>query len=416
MKFLFIHQNFPGQYRHLAPALRDRGHTCRAIGGTTAEQMPGILLDRIRYPGVGRPPGIHQWAMDLQRKCLRADAVARKAYELAKQGFKPDLIIGHPGWGELIAIKDVYPDVPVLHQLEFVYQLNGADRGFDPEFSAEESKSDDQWRSATQLRLRRAPQLLALHDLDHAIAPTHWQASTAGDLFGDRISVIHEGVDTRQIRPDWNARVSLKKRGISFKKGDEVVSYVARNLEPYRGFHIFMRMLPLLQAQRPNCHVVIVGADGVSYGAEPTNGRSWREVLLKEVGNQLDLSRIHFVGRVAHSVLHNLFQVSACHIYLTYPFVLSWSLLEAMSCGAVIIGSATPPVQEVIRDGENGLMVNFFDAKELAGQITKVLESPEAYTPLSIAARNTIKQNYELNDICLPRQIELIKQLTSQNP
>ena len=122
------------------------------------------------------------------------------------------------------------------------------------------------------------------------------------------------------------------------------------------------------------------------------------------------------MGRVAHSVLHNLFQVSACHIYLTYPFVLSWSLLEAMSCGAVIIGSATPPVQEVIRDGENGLMVNFFDAKELAGQITKVLESPEAYTPLAIAARNTIKQNYELNDICLPSQIELIEQLTSQNP
>ena len=175
--------------------------------------------------------------------------------------------------------------------------------------------------------------------------------------------MIHEGVDTRQIRPDSNAKVSLKKRGLTFKKGDEVVSYVARNLEPYRGFHIFMRMLPLLQAQRPNCHVVIVGADGVSYGAKPTNGRSWRQVLLEEVGGQLDLSRIHFVGRVAHSVLHNLFQVSACHIYLTYPFVLSWSLLEAMSCGAVIIGSATPPAQEVIRDGKNGLIVNFFDAK-----------------------------------------------------
>ncbi len=177
-----------------------------------------------------------------------------------------------------------------------------------------------------------------------------------------------------------------------------------------------MRMLPQLQVQRPNCHVVIVGADGVSYGAEPTNGRSWRKVLQKEVGGQLDLSRINCVDRVTHSVLLKLFQVSACHIYPTYPFVLSWSLLEAMSCGAVIIGSATPPAQEVIRNKEDGLMVNFIDGNELAGQITEALESPETYARFAIVARNTIKQNYELNDICLPSQKELIEQLTSQNP
>ena len=412
MNFLFIHQNFPGQYCHLAPALRARGHACLAIGGPTAVQLPGIHLHRVRYPGLGRPPGIHPWAEDFQLKCLRADAVARKAHQLAQQGFKPDLILGHPGWGELLAIKDVLPDVPVLHQLEFVYQLAGADAGFDPEFASGAVDPVSQWRSASRLRLRRAPQLLAFHDLDHALAPTHWQASTAPQLFADRISVIHEGIDTLRIRPDPDAQVQLRGAGLSFRPGDEVVSYVARSLEPYRGFHVFMRMLPRLLACRPRCHVVIVGSDGVSYGAAPAVERSWRQVLLDELKGQLDLSRIHFVGRVSHPVLHNLFQVSACHVYLTYPFVLSWSLLEAMSCGSVVVASATAPVQEVIRNEQNGLLVDFFDPGALADQVAKVLASPDDYRPLALAARQTVQKDYDLSEICLPRQLQLVEQLT----
>lgn len=411
MNFLFIHQNFPGQYCHLAPALRAGGHVCRAIGGPTAVQLPGIPLDRVCYPGLGRPPGIHPWVEDFQVKCLRADAVAQQALQLAQQGFQPDLILGHPGWGELLVIKDVFPDVPVLHQLEFVYQLAGADAGFDPEFAPALADPLDQWRSASRLRLRRAPQLLAFHDLDHAMAPTQWQASTAPQLFADRISVIHEGIDTRRIRPNPDAQVQLRGAGLTFCPGDEVVSYVARNLEPYRGFHVFMRMLPLLQARRPRCHVVIVGADGVSYGAPPADGRSWRQVLLHELKGQLDLSRIHFVGRVSHPVLHNLFQVSACHVYLTYPFVLSWSLLEAMSCGSVVVASATAPVREVIRNGENGLLVDFFDHEALADQVAAVLASPDDYRPLAQAARQTVETAYDLSDICLPRQLQLVERL-----
>ena len=416
MNFLFIHQNFPGQYCHLAPALHARGHLCRAIGGPTAVQLPGIHLDRVRYLGSAHPPGIHPWAKDLQLKCLRADAVARKAHQIAQQGFIPDLIIGHPGWGELLGIKDVFPDVPVLHQLEFVYQLNGADTGFDSEFAPAASESQNQWRSKTKLRLRRAPQLLALHDLDHAMAPTQWQASTAGAIFSGRISVIHEGIDTQRIRPNPSAEIHLEKAGLTFRPGDEVVSYVARSLEPYRGFHVFMRMLPLLQARKPHCHAVIVGDDGVSYGAAPLNGSSWRKVLLDEMADQLDLSRIHFVGRIPHPVLHSLFQVSACHVYLTYPFVLSWSLLEAMSCGAVVIASATPPVQEVICDGENGMLVDFFDRQALADRIAAVLTSLNKYEPLANNARKTVVDNYDLNNICLPRQLHLIEQLTSNSP
>jgi glycosyltransferase involved in cell wall biosynthesis len=336
--------------------------------------------------------------------------VAQQAARLAQQGFRPDLIIGHPGWGELLAIKDVFPNVPVLHQLEFVYQLSGADVGFDPEFT-DPPDPTPAWRAATRLRLRRAPQLLALHDLDHAWAPTQWQASTAPEVFADRITVIHEGIDTQAARPNPMAEIRLQAAGLSFRPGDELVSFVARNLEPYRGFHVFMRMLPLLQARRPHCHVVIVGADGVSYGSPPPDGRSWRQTLLQELDGQLDLSRIHFVGRVPHSVLHNLFQVSACHVYLTYPFVLSWSLLEAMSCGAVVVASATAPVQEVIADGENGFLVDFFDSAALAARVEAVLEAPGEHRALAREARRTVQQRYDLESMCLPRQLQLVEQL-----
>ena len=413
MNILFIHQNFPGQYCHLARALQRAGHVCLAIGGPTAKALPGIPLHRLSYKHVDRARGIHPWVEDLHTKCLRAEAVARQAFRLQQQGLRPDLIIGHPGWGELLAIKDVFPSVPVLHQLEFVYQLQGADTGFDTEFVPPLAEATDHWQFAARLRLRRAPQLLALHDLDHAMAPTQWQASTAPDFFADRISVIHEGINTQRLHPDPQAQINLQGAGLTFRPGDEIVSFVARNLEPYRGFHVFMRMLPLLLARRPKCHVVIVGGNGVSYGSPPlhANERSWRQVLLQELAGQLDLSRIHFVGRVPHSVLHNLFQVTACHVYLTYPFVLSWSLLEAMSCGAVVVASDTPPVQEVIRDGENGFLVDFFDRDTLAERIAAVLDEPDAHVPIARAARNHVSTCYDLDRICLPKQMHLVERL-----
>ena len=406
MDVLFVHQNFPGQYRHLAPALVRAGHRCWSLGGPASASLGELPHVRYRLPvAAGGVP--HPWALDLSIKCQRAEAVAASVVQLLDEGFKPDLVIGHPGWGELLAIKDVLPAVPVLHHLEFVYQLHGADAGFDPEFASQD------WHAAARLRLRRAPQLLAFHDLDHAWAPTHWQASTAPEQFRSRVSVIHEGIDTARIRPLASAHVELRRAGLCFRLGDEVVSFVARHLEPYRGFHVFMRMLPRLQALRPGCHVVIVGGDGVSYGAPPAGGGSWRQALLKELSGQLDLSRVHFVGRVPHSVLHNLFQVSACHVYLTYPFVLSWSLLEAMSCGAVVVGSATPPVQEVIEHGINGLLVDFFDPVGIAEAVADVLTAPSGFAHLGQAARESVQQRYDLTSVCLPQQLRLVEGLAA---
>lgn len=263
MNIISIHQNFPGQYRHLAPALLEQGDTVTAIGGPTSRALPGIPLHRYDPLPAGGVPACHPWAADLQTKSLRAEAVAELLDTLRKGGLRPDLVIGHPGWGELLVVKDVFPDVPVLHQVEFVYQLEGADTGFDPEFAVHG------WQERARLRLRRAPQLLAFHDLDWGLAPTAWQASTGPEAFRQRVSVIHEGIDTDRIAPRAGAEIRLAKAGLSFRPGDEVVSFVARQLEPYRGFHRFLRMLPQLQRLRPRAHVVIVGGDGVSYGSPP---------------------------------------------------------------------------------------------------------------------------------------------------
>jgi glycosyltransferase involved in cell wall biosynthesis len=218
--------------------------------------------------------------------------------------------------------------------------------------------------------------------------------------------VIHEGIDTTRVAPRQGSELRLEKAGLSLRPGDEVVSFVARNLEPYRGIHCFLRMLPLLQQLRPQARVVIVGEEGVSYGAPPAGGGSWKQVLLQELAGKLDLSRIHFVGLVPHPVLHELFRICACHVYLTYPFVLSWSLLEAMTCGAVVIGSATPPVQEVIRPGENGLLVDFFDGEGLADTIAAVLRDPAGHRPLGRQARRDAIDAFDLQTVCLRALVE----------
>ena len=405
MRVLLIHQNFPGQYRHLAPALAARGDQLLAFG---APQAPGLEpIPLRRYPLPKETPPCHPWASDFQVKCVRAQAVARLASQCRQEGFSPDLVIGHPGWGELLAIKDVFPATPVLHQLEWVYPLNGGDSSFDPEFPP----SDQEARS--RVRLRRATQFLAFHDLDHAWAPTHWQAASGPKEFQDRISVIHEGIDTRAIVPNPAAEIRLQRAGLTLRAGDEVLTFVSRNLEPYRGFHTFMRLLPELQRRRPSLRVLIVGGDGVSYGQPPKGGGTWRQVLLQELARQLDLQRLHFVGKVPHAVLPQLFQVARAHVYLTYPFVLSWSLLEAMACGAVVVGSATAPVMEVIEAGHNGHLVDFFDRAAWLDTLEHVLAEPEAQRGLAAQARQTVVERYDLRGHCLPRQLELVDRVAA---
>jgi len=406
---LILHQNFPGQYLHLAQALRDRGDTVVSIGMEKAQELPGIPLHRYDPVAGGVIPECHPLLADSQTKVLRGTAVAQTILRLMGEGLQPDLVIGHSGWGELLAIADILPGVPVVHHQELIYNLRGADYGFDKEFH------HPAWMDHTNLRLRRHFQLFALDLYPCATTSTWWQWSSIPAAYRDRVVVVHEGVDTTRITPSQppgdTGEITLSRDGVVLRPGDEVVTFVNRTLEPCRGFHIFMRMLPLLQQLRPNMRAIVVGRDGHGYGGTPPGGGDWRTFMLKELGNRIDTKRLHFVGQVPHSVLHRVFRLSACHVYFTVPFILSWSLLEAMACECLVVGSRTPPVQEVVEHGRNGLLVDFFDHEELAKTVARVLANPKDYQELRNAARKTIVERYDLRSRCLPMQIEMLDAL-----
>ncbi len=400
MKILFVHQNFPGQYVRLAPALASRGHEVTTIGGPRSRPLPGIRHERYRLPA-DTLSATHGLARDFEAKMVRAEAVAGLALKLRQAGYRPDLVLGHSGWGETVFLKDVWPDAKLVSLVEFVYGASGADVGFDPEFSGNGAES------VSLVRGRNAAVLLAMDASDSIVAPTKWQASRIPPNYSDRTSVIHDGIDTTAVRPDPAASISLARDSVVCRAGDEIVTFVARNLEPYRGFHSFMRALPEILEARPKARAVIVGGDGVSYGQPPPPGQTWKAMMLAEVGSSLDMSRVHFVGQIPYGTYVRLLQVSAAHVYLTYPFVLSWSMLEAMAAGCLVIGSATPPVQEVLRHGENGLLVDFFSPDDIAGRVIEVLETPRRYADLRDAARGTAKR-YDFRGACLPRHLDLL--------
>ncbi|WP_212524885.1 glycosyltransferase [Actibacterium sp. MT2.3-13A] len=399
MRILFVHQNYPGQFLHLAPALEARGHQVLAI--TSEDNKRGFRLPHMRYRF--QEPEMKGLGAAYSIAARRGAAAAMTAGKLReKHGFVPDVIFGHPGWGETLFLKEVFPEARLLTYAEFYYSATGLDCGFDPELGA----LDLPRRIMTASR--RAHLLQALADSDAALAPTEWQASTfPADLRG-KIRVIHDGIDTGKVRPDPGARFAVPG-GPELKAGDEVLTFVNRNLEPYRGYHVFLRALPEVLKARPEAQVVIVGGDGCSYSPLPGAGRNWKEIFLSEVADRLDLSRVHFVGNLPYGDYLSVLQISRVHAYLTYPFVLSWSLLEAMSAGCNILGSATPPVQEVVADGATGRLVDFFDVAGWAAAMTKELADPEAAAPRRQAARAHVVRHYDLETVCLPRLVDFVE-------
>jgi len=409
MKYLFVHQNFPGQFRHIATALAARGHEVVALGvNKSAETFPGVRHLLYREPKMEKAPhGEHPLAaamMEVDTKVMRGEAAARAMAQIAqKEKFIPDVVVAHSGWGEAFFVKEVFPKARLVVYAEYYYGAEGGDTHFDPEFAKPSITMNE------RVHVKNTHLLHALNDCDFAIAPTEFQKSRHPAWSLDRIRVVHEGIDTQRFAPDPKATVQLQSAGVTLHPGDEVITFVVRQLEPYRGYHIFMRALPLLQQLRPNLRVVLVGADGTSYGAPPPQGKTWKNIFLDEVKDKLDMSRVHFVGRVPHATLTQLMQVSALHVYLTYPFVLSWSLMEAMSIGCLILASDTAPVREVIEHGKNGLLTPFFDVEKLAHTAAETLERRAELTSLRDAARRTIVDRYDLQSQCLPHLLHLLE-------
>jgi len=401
MKFLFIHQNFPGQYVHLVRHLAAQGgHQIYFITQPNSVEMMGVR--KVTYPKDERSRiNCHAYSVEFDRAVYAASMVAELCRELRSGGFSPDVVIGHSGWGETMFVKDVFPDAPLLANFEFYYHYRGIDVGFDPEFASI-------FQDPSRLRTRNTTNLLAFEAADWGHSATQWQRSLYPPAMRARISAIHEGVDTDIVRPNPQATFRLPGSTRALTRRDEVITYVARNLEPYRGFHIFMRSLPEILRRRRRAQVVIAGGDGVSYGMPPPPKSSFREMMLLELGEKLDLSRVHFVGRLDYHEYLNLLQVSSVHVYLTYPFVLSWSFIEAMASGCLIVGSRTPPVLEVLQEGVNGLSVDFFAHGALTELIDAALARPTAMQHLRNAARATAVSQYDLKKVLLPRWERLI--------
>ncbi|MGL5010315.1 MAG: glycosyltransferase [Paracoccaceae bacterium] len=405
MKILFVHQNYPGQFLHLGPAMAQRGHECLALTDSANNRPSPVPTVRYTHKAEKVDPAACRLGRNYTTMSDRGVTVARAAIQLRDQkGYTPDVIFGHSGWGETLFLKEVWPNAKLIVYAEFYYKGTGADVGFDLEFS---QANFDQVMIA-QGRTAHLGQSL-LH-ADAAVAPTKWQASTYPAPLKPMITTIFDGVNTQLLKPNPQASLTLPN-GQTLRAGDEVLTFVNRNLEPYRGYHIFMRALPAVLAARPNAQVVIVGGDTVSYGNAPKGGTGWKDVFLDEVKDKIDPARVHFMGRVPYPDFVSLMQIARTHAYLTYPFVLSWSMVEAMAAGAVIAASRTAPVEEMITHGKNGLLVDFFDVPAWSETLTDTLANPAKYAPLGQAARQTVIENYDLLSICLPRMIAHVENI-----
>lgn len=401
MKILFVHQNFPGQFLHLAPALAARGHH---VMGLTDEKNPRpspVRVVRYKAPLDLKLPGVLGRAYSEHAE--RGWLAARGCRALRdRHNYTPDVIFGHSGWGETLFLNEIWPDAKLLVYAELLYRTRGHDVGFDPELSPD----SDEGRVATVAR--SAHLIQGLVQADAGLAPTRYQADSFPPELRQKLTVIHDGIDTEKVSPNPAAELALPG-GQVLRPGDEVLTYVSRSLEPYRGFHRFMRALPEVMRARPQAQVVVVGADGVSYGSLPRDAAGWKEKMLAELDGRLDLSRIHFMGRVPYPQYLALLQVSKVHCYLTYPFVLSWSLTEAMAAGCHVVASDTEPVRELVSDGQNGRLVPFFDQPALEAALIQGLAGDPEAPRLRAAARQTILDGYDLKRHSLPRLIDWVE-------
>lgn len=408
MRVLFIHQNFPGQFRHVAAAMAAAGHHVSALAEAQNPPIPGVTLHRYAAPEMSpeAQARAHPYLRRLETHVRRAQMVARAAAQLRQQGYRPDVIAAHIGWGESLFMRDIFPEARIILHCEYFFRAQGGDVGFDPVYGPMTLDT------VARTRMLNTGQLVQLEAADWGMVPTLWQRSRYPDWVQAKMSVIHEGVDTVAINPDGIAAFALPD-GRVFRRGDPLVTYAARHLEAYRGFHHFMEALVTLQKLRPDAHAVVVGGSKGAYGGPPPGGGSWRDYVMKKVEGRLDMSRVHFFDWLRHDQLHTLFRVSAAHVYLSFPFVLSWSVLEAMACGAAVLGSATAPVQEVIADGVNGRLVDFFDSEAIAKGLAEMLADPAALVPLRAAARASVVEHYDLQSHCLPQLVGLLESVAS---
>ncbi len=403
MKILFLHPNFPAQFRHLATVLgKNKQNTVvfatnRREGGIAGVKK--VLYEKSRTAR----PETHHYVRPLENAVLEAQGVYRVAQGLKDRGFYPDVVYGHSGWGPTLFMKDIFPKATLLCYFEWFYKAYGSDASFDPD---DPLNADDEAR----IRIKNAPILLDLATCDRGLCPTTWQRSQFPPEFYDKIKVHHDGIDTTYFKPVTDAKLYLPRINLDLTEVKEIVTYVARGMEPYRGFPQLIETISILQKKRPQCHFVIVGKNRVAYGKSLPNGQNYKDVMLEKF--PLDMSRVHFTDLLPYGEYLQVLQASSVHLYLTRPFVLSWSMLEALSTGCAIVASDTACVTEVIEDNVNGLLVNFFDTQQISDRVIEALDNPQKMAKIRIKARETILESYDLAKL-LPQHLQWVKDSVS---
>ena len=409
MNILFVHQNFPAQYRELFRfLLAQGGHNIVFL--TQRQGVPPIAgLRVVEYATHHRPSDAAYGPTRYWEECVgNGLGACFAAQKLAADGFRPDVILGHVGWGELTFFKQVWADVPIIGFFEYFYLAEGGCAGFDPEFPSSE-------HTPLLMHARNAVNFANIQTVDLGQCPTLFQRDTYPVSFHDKIYVKHDGIRTDRLVPNAQAQVPLSRLGRAVTRSDEIFTYMARNMEPIRGFHKFMRALPQILDARPKARALIIGGNGASYGKASDEQGGYRAEMEAELGDRVDWDRVHFLGKVPYDAYQRIIQISRCHIYLTVPFVLSWSSMEAMSMGATIVASDTPPVREIMRHGETALLVDFHDHTALARQVIEVLARPDDYAHLGQAARRHIVNTYDFHHHCLPEHIARINSLVPRS-
>ena len=399
MRILFIHKFFPGQFAHLAAALAaDPAHDVVFVSIAGGDHIPGVKRRTIAASRTSSA-GTHHYLQALEDAVLLGQAGYRECRILNREGFQPDVIYAHAGFGPGLYIKDAFPHVPVLGYFEWFYRSANADA----DFLARRSLIEDE---RLRIRTRNAALLIELTQCHRGVCPTAFQRNQFPPEFQRKLVTLHDGIDTDFFTPaDSNGRRRrLPVAGLP--EDAAIITYTARGLEPYRGFPQFLQALAIVQQRHPEVHAIIVGSDRMYYSPPAPGGLTYKALMLERLPH-LDRRRVHFVDFLSLDAYRSVLQASAVHVYLTVPFVLSWSLIEAMATGCTIVGSDTAPVREVIEDDISGVLVDFHDPSAIAAGVTAVLADADLAHRLGAAARRHAVERFSLKAL-MPRQLNLL--------
>ena len=399
MKILFVHQNFPAQFGRLAAWLNAQPQH-QVVFLTKREDVEFGNIKKVLFKEHRQASAsTHPYLRPLENAVIQGQAAYRSAAALKQQGFVPDVIYSHSGFGAMLYLKDVFSKSALVGFFEWYYQAHGTDADFDP---GDTITADDECR----IRTRNLMLLPDLTNCDAGVTPTYWQHRQFPLEFAEKLRIIHDGIDVRYFSPIPNTKLVLPEQKIDLSEAEEIVTYVGRGMEPMRGFPQFMEMASKLMERRKKVHVVVVGTDRIAYGPPMEDGKGLKEAMLKKYS--YDMDRLHFTGPLNYFSYKKVLQASSVHVYWSRPFVLSWSVLEAMSCGCTLVASDTPPLQEVITHNENGLLAPFYDTDKFADTVEMALNDATLRARLGANARETAISRYDMVNT-MPQHLRVLE-------